>query len=166
MTSFKFSAITRAGILATATIIAATGIQTISATSASALSSDGVGTTTYNVRHVSQSISSAEEQAVLNQINQYRAQHGIAAVSLDDNLASGARDWAAHLTNTGAPAGHPEGGNFYENVAYSMTPERAVELWKNSPGHNANLLQSNIHTGGVGVVSRADGTFTVVFRGI
>lgn len=165
MTSLKSSALTRVGSLGIAVIIAAAGVLTSVATPAIAMSSGGIGTTTFNVQHASQTGASATEIAVLNQINAYRAQHGLKAVTQDDNFSSSARGWAQHLTESGAPAGHPAGGNFYENVAYSLTPERAVDLWIGSPSHNSNLL-ANISHGGVGVVDRHDGTYAVVFRAL
>lgn len=160
----KFTTFTRAGILAAVAFTAAAGIQTV--TPAFALSSSGFGSQTVNEQVRLYSSASAAETAVFNLINQYRAEHGLAAVSLNEDLTAGARDWAQHLTDTGAPVGHPADANFYENVAYSLSPENAVELWKNSPAHNANLLESKISNGGVGVVARPDGTFAVVFRAL
>ncbi len=158
----------RIGAMAAAMLIAATGMQAVAATPAHAFSSSGAGTNiVQHVSNVQASVSVAPaERMVLDQINAYRIQNGLHPISQDDGFSNGARSWAQHLSDTGSPAGHPEGGNFYENVAYTLSPERAVELWANSPGHNSNMLEPSITHGGVGIAPRADGTHAVVFRGL
>lgn len=159
--------IKKAGATAAAALIAMAGIQAVAAAPAQAFSSSGVGTTVQNVAPYSVSTSASQAEAmVLNQINAYRAEHGLAAVRQDNGFTKGAREWAQHLADTNSPAGHPDGGNFFENVAYAASPERAVQLWKNSAGHNANMLDSRLTHGGVGVVERGNGSYAVVFRGL
>ncbi|BAU96667.1 hypothetical protein N24_2405 [Corynebacterium suranareeae] len=170
MTFFKVSAFKRVGILASTAAIALASLQAVSASPVSAMGSSDLGVTPAIAPVFAQPAaagnSSAVETAVLNQINLYRAQHGLGAVAADANLAAGAHSWAQSLTDSGAPAGHPAGGNFYENVAYCSSPERAVTLWDGSPSHKNNMLQQGITRGGVGVVARPDGSYTVVFRAL
>jgi uncharacterized protein YkwD len=114
------------------------------------------------------------EQALLDAVNAARADNGLAALSVDASLETAAR---AHTQNllandafthdvvdaTGpAPFGSwirrfYQGGCAGENLASgtpSLTPERAVQLWLNSPGHRANLLSPQFTTIGVALQSR------------
>lgn len=159
--------IKKAGAMAATALIAAAGVQAVVASPAQAFSSSGIGTTVQNVAPYAVSTNASQAEAmVLNQINAYRAEHGVAAIAQDNGFTKGAREWGQHLADTGKPASHPEGGNFFENVAYSISAERAVGLWKNSDGHNRNMLNPQIAHGGVGVVERGNGTYAVVFRGL
>jgi uncharacterized protein YkwD len=47
-----------------------------------------------------------------------------------------------------------------ENIAQAKTPERALELWMNSPGHRRNILNPRFHAFGVGY---QNGLFTQTF---
>lgn len=156
------------GAMAAATLIAATAVQAAVAAPAQAFGSSGMGTAVVQqaAPYAGPAAMTQTERMILDQINAYRAENGVRAITLDGGFANGAREWAQHLADTGKAPSHPENGNFFENVAYSASPERAVSLWKNSAGHNANMLNSQITHGGVGVVPRADGTFAVVFRGL
>lgn len=151
--------------MAVAALIAAAGVQSVAAAPAQAFGSSSAGTMTQRTAPYAASASATQAEAmVLNQINAYRAQHGRGAIAQDNGFTKSAREWAQHLSDANLPAGHPEGGNFFENVAYAATPERAVELWKNSAGHNANMLDARITHGGVGIVQRGNGSYAVVFR--
>lgn len=158
----------RLGVMAVAAVVAATGVQALVAAPAQAFSSSGLGTTVVqNAAPYAVSTNASEaEVMVLNQINAYRVQNGRNAIQLDGGFTKGAREWAQHLVDTGKPAGHPDQGFFFENVAYTLSPERAVGLWRNSAGHDRNMLESSITHGGVGIVERHDGTYAVVFRGL
>lgn len=163
----KHGQVKRFGAMAAAALITAAGMQSVAAVPAQAFSSSGPGTVVQNVAQYSVSTNATQVEAMLlNQINAYRAERGIHAIVQDNGFSNGAREWAQHLTDNGMPAGHPEGGYFFENVAYSLSPERAVGLWKNSAGHDRNMLETEITHGGVGVVERNDGTYAVVFRGL
>ncbi|ANE04567.1 CAP domain-containing protein [Corynebacterium crudilactis] len=166
MNFLKLSVNKRVGLLTSAAILTASTLQVIEASPASAMGSSSANPAVAQAQFMATNNAQAAEISVFNHINAYRAQHGLPHIVQDNNFASGARGWAQHLTSTGAPAGHPPGGNFYENVAYSNTPERAVILWDASPAHKSNLLERRITRGGVGVVARPDGNYTVVFRAL
>ena len=102
----------------------------------------------------------AQESAFLGLINTYRAQNGLAALSLSTNL-NRSSSWLAvdmaqksyfdHTDSLGrSPSqraqdcGYPSGAG--ENIAAGTvwdTAQEAFDAWRNSPGHNANMLNSS-----------------------
>lgn len=112
---------------------------------------------------------------VVKYTNQYRAKHGLKAVTMDSTLALVAsyrsvemaeRDVLSHT--------RPDGTKFYnlaqqygisykyigENIgAYQMNAKEIVDAWYNSPGHRANMLSKNYTKIGVGVGMTSDGYF-------
>lgn len=120
---------------------------------------------------------SAEELAVLNLINQYRAQNGLPGLSLSltlskaaeyhsldmaqynyfsHNLADGTT-WSQNITNHGYTYGTWKGENI---AAGHATPQSVFDGWRNSPGHNANMLHPSFTAIGIGLVVQPGTTYT------
>ncbi len=108
-----------------------------------------------------------EEQAFLGLINQYRAANGLGALSLDGQLNSAAlwmsQDMAAnnyfsHTDSLGrdpftrmAAFGYTYNTWKGENLAAGTEGAQAsFDIWKSSPGHNANMLNGNFTVIGIG----------------
>lgn len=137
-------------VLAMAAIaVGATFGVTATSRTASALSNCSVADNTVD----------AQESAFLGLINTYRAQNGRAALSLSTNL-NRASSWMAvdmptknyfsHTDSLGRDpstraqnCGYPSGAG--ENIAAGTnwdTAQEAFDAWRNSAGHNANMLNS------------------------
>src|SRR3990170_6181080 len=112
-----------------------------------------------------------EEQAFLTLINNYRTQNGLGTLSLNTQLTSasdwmsndmGANNYFSHTDSLGrdpfqrmADFGYDYNTWKGENLAAGVdTAQSAFDLWKNSPGHNANMLNGNFKVIGI---SRAYG---------
>jgi uncharacterized protein YkwD len=101
-----------------------------------------------------------EEQAFLTIINNYRAQNGLGALSLNTQL-NNASDWMSNDMATNDYFSHTDslgrdpfermaafGYNYNtwkgENLAAgTSSAQTAFNLWHDSPGHNANMLGAN-----------------------
>jgi len=108
----------------------------------------------------------SEEQAFVNLINQYRAQNGRGPLSIDPSLAAAA-DWMSfdmgvnnYFSHTDSLGRDPFqrmnafGYNYNtwrgENIAAGTSSAQTVfDLWRNSPGHNANMLNANYKVMGI-----------------
>lgn len=107
----------------------------------------------------------AEEQAFLVLLNAYRGEHGLPPLALSATLSRAAawhvEDMAAkgyfsHTDSLGRgpsqraqDCGYPQGAG--ENAAAGFSTALAVfEGWRNSPGHNANMLGVNYRAVGIG----------------
>ena len=102
----------------------------------------------------------SEEQAFLTLINNYRAQKGVPALTVSSNLNRAAtwmavdmatKNYFSHTDSLGRSAstrvqncdGKPSVG---ENIAAGTNKSRgqdAFEMWRNSSGHNTNMLNAN-----------------------
>jgi uncharacterized protein YkwD len=108
----------------------------------------------------------AEEVAFLGLVNQYRAENGLEPLAMSPTLTAAARDHSLdmgtqnYFDHTGlngstfsqriAAAGYP-GGTTAENIfAGDPTAQGAFESWRNSPGHNANMLNPAYKAIGIG----------------
>lgn len=99
----------------------------------------------------------SEEQAFLGLINAYRAENGLAALTVSTNLNRGsawmvndmaANNYFAHTDSAGRSAyqraidcGYPQGAG--ENLAAGSnwsTAQAVMTAWKASAGHNTNML--------------------------
>ena len=97
-------------------------------------------------------------------VNAVRAQHGLAALTVDTKVQRAAQ---VRATETAQSFSHtrPNGSSFStalteagvtyrtagENIAYGQsTPQAVVDAWMNSSGHRANILSSSYTTIGVG----------------
>ncbi|MDO8612387.1 MAG: CAP domain-containing protein [Dehalococcoidia bacterium] len=117
-----------------------------------------------------------EEQAFLTIINSYRTQNGLGTLSLNTELTN-ASDWMSndmaannyfsHTDSLGrdpfqrmAAFGYSYNTWKGENlVAGTDTAQAAFDLWKNSPGHNDNMLNPNFKVMGVARVYGAGTTY-------
>lgn len=100
---------------------------------------------------------SAAQQA-LALINQYRQSHNQLPLQFDERLAEQAQEHnvlmrrAGKLSHEGFDQRFEQTGRrmCVENVSWNaQTPAELVNDWRNSPGHNANLLNSSVRYAGV-----------------
>lgn len=102
----------------------------------------------------------SEETAFLGMINQYRSDNGLGTLSVAPSLDRAAA-WMVNDLGTNAYFGHTDSlgrnpsqraqdcdypGGAGENIAAGTvwdTAQKAFDAWKNSPGHNANMLNSS-----------------------
>lgn len=88
---------------------------------------------------------------LFNQINQYRAQNGRTQWTRNARLDAQAQRWAEQLVREQAFY-HQPGANVWENIAFSPSdPLAAFEQWRNSPGHNRNMLEQQSGSAGIGI---------------
>lgn len=109
----------------------------------------------------------AEEQKFLALINQYRADNGLLQVLPNESLSTAAQwkatdmqmfDYLAHDDLDGRSfvkrlrdCGYTFNTFLGENIAKGRsTAEGVFDQWRNSPGHNANMLNSNYRAIGIG----------------
>ena len=114
------------------------------------------------------------EKQVVTLVNQERAKQGLAPLTDNSKLSNVARtkseDMVAknYFSHTSPTYGSPfdmmkQFGITYsaagENIAMGQpTAASVMDGWMNSPGHRANILNSNFTDIGVGVAKNADGT--------
>ncbi|HEX2911351.1 MAG TPA: PA14 domain-containing protein [Chloroflexia bacterium] len=118
----------------------------------------------------------AEEASFLNLINQYRAANGKPALTINPNLESSSRwmsqdmaskNYFSHTDSLGRDpfvrmAAFGYNFNTYkgENIAAGYVDAASVmQGWKNSAGHNANMLNGNYHTIGIARAYNANSTY-------
>lgn len=119
----------------------------------------------------------ADEATFLTLINQYRQSRGLAALTVNQSL-SAAADWHSNDMATKAYFAHNDSlgrtpfqrmaafgytANTWkgENIAAGYANAAAVFAgWQRSPGHNANMLNPNFRTIGIGKVVRAGSPYT------
>ncbi len=109
------------------------------------------------------------EQYLLAAANQDRAAHGLPAVRVDAHLVLAARDHAHAMASEGtishrfagerdlATRAGEAGAHFSlitENVAEASNAAKIHEMWMNSEGHRANLLDPNVDSVGIAVVQK------------
>jgi uncharacterized protein YkwD len=123
----------------------------------------------------------AVRSAVLCLINRLRAQHGESPLTVNPDLEQAAEahaqemislDYFDHVSPSGlTPVGRVRATGYIpsplvgyvigENLAWGTlslaTPEAIVAAWTASPGHLANILESQYRDTGVGVVPQAPG---------
>jgi len=118
----------------------------------------------------------SQEQAFLTLINNYRAQNGLGTLSLNTQLNNssewmsgdmGANNYFSHTDSLGrdpfqrmAAFGYNYNTWKGENLAAGVdTAQAAFNLWKNSPGHNANMLNPNFKVMGIARAYTAGSTY-------
>jgi len=116
------------------------------------------------------------EQYLLAAANQDRANQGLPALRLDPVLTQAsafhAREMAEHADISHQFPGEPElaerGSNagvhfslIAENVGEAPTSVIIHDLWMHSPHHRANLLDPNVNTIGIAIVSRDNQLYAV-----
>ncbi|QCB27378.1 CAP domain-containing protein [Corynebacterium endometrii] len=102
-----------------------------------------------------QQSTASDQTAVLNRINEYRRSKGLKPCTPSAKLNADSTRWAQTMNRTQRfeHSGYPGVG---ENIAFGASPSRAFDQWRNSPGHNRNMLDSRMRTCGVGF---AKGTY-------
>jgi len=102
------------------------------------------------------------EQIILNDINAYRAKHGLTKLKMDAAISREAKNHSQDMAENIIPFGH-EGFNkrmqrifkqferpygIAENVAYNYAnADKVVNQWLDSAGHRKNILGSYNLTG-------------------
>ncbi len=117
----------------------------------------------------------AIEQAVHNQVNQYRASLGLAPLSLDSRISSQARAHSQNMASGAVPFSHDgfsqrvqaiaevisyDGAaeNVAYNQGYSDPATQAVQGWLNSTGHRTNI-EGGYNLTGIGVAKNSSGEY-------
>lgn len=109
---------------------------------------------------------------VLALVNQARAEKGIPALGLDDSLLEAAMQRAAEISlyySHTRPDGSKcttvssRGTRKAENIAVGYaSPEAAMKAWIGSPGHYANIMDTEMTSVGVGCFQDSEGTWNWV----
>mgnify|MGYP001249937274 CR=1 FL=1 len=100
------------------------------------------------------------EKELWDLINEYRAENGVAPIRWDEGRHKLAQKAAAECSVNGFQ--HP--GVADKNITWNTTdPLAALEMWKSSPGHNANLLASDAKYGAIGWYWADDNGYYVAF---
>ena len=122
---------------------------------------------------------SSEEQALLDRVNDYRIQNGLNPLSISASLTGAARlmsedmateDYFSHTDSLGrspfermALSGYDcEAYNTWcgENLAAGVASGgETFDLWRNSPGHNGNMLNPNYVVAGIAAAFNQDSTY-------
>lgn len=121
----------------------------------------------------------AIEQEVLVHINEYRQQHGLSTLTLDERISKEARQHSIAMAKHALPFGHQHfltrinnirtqiknAGAGAENVAYNYRDgQDVVRNWLKSPGHKRNI-DGNYNLTGIGIARDQRGRiyFTQLF---
>jgi uncharacterized protein YkwD len=119
----------------------------------------------------------ASEQELLSLINAYRQQNGAPALVSQPQLKQAA-EWLSHHMATGGPFDHTDGlgraffkrladcgytgkttsENIAENSDKTDSAAKTFDQWKNSPGHNTNMLNPKYVQIGIAEFVSQDGT--------
>ncbi len=117
---------------------------------------------------VTSSSMNTDEKEVFNLINKQRANNGLAALKIDEEVQRVARIKAEDMvTNNYFSHQSPTYGSPFdmlrsfkisyrtagENIAANSSNSGAVNAWMNSSGHKANILNSSYNYTGIGVVN-------------
>lgn len=99
-------------------------------------------------------------------LNGERAARGLGALAWDEELAAGARAWAAEMGRSGMAHSPGAGVDYGENVqALSSATSGALHLtWMNSAGHRDNIVWPAYGSVGVGIYCAPDGVVWAVER--
>lgn len=101
------------------------------------------------------------EEELLRCVNQYRVKNDLKPLSFDRTLNNLAKNHCRYMSKTGEMNHDNFDERFrqcgrmlcVENIGWnSPTPEAQFEAWKNSKGHNANLLNREIKHAGISKV--------------
>lgn len=111
-------------------------------------------------------------QQVVDLVNVERAKEGLAALTVDENVAKAATVRAKEIQTNFAHT-RPDGSGFVtalreqgvtyrgagENIAWGQkTPQEVVTAWMNSAGHRANIMNPNYVHIGIGNLQNSAGT--------
>ena len=117
-----------------------------------------------------------EEQAFMVLLNDYRAQNGLGSLSIDSSIQAasewmstdmGEQDYFSHTDSLGRSPwdrmcdfGYCHNTWKGENVAAGyVTAEAAFGAWRDSPGHNSNMLGENYLVMGIALVYTPGSTY-------
>ncbi len=133
-----------------------------------------------NTDSINNSLASLE-QAVFDQVNQYRVKKGLSPLTLNDSVSAQARTHSQDMASDTVPLGHQGFGErvqaltkviplsaVAENVAYNQGYSdpviQAVQGWLKSTGHRQNI-EGNYDLTGIGVAKNSKGEyyFTQIF---
>lgn len=106
---------------------------------------------------------------LVNLTNEVRAANGSDPVTAATGVGAVAQAWAQHMADTGEFVHNPDAGgqlpdgwsSWGENIASGsggLSPEAMHEMWVQSPGHVANIINPEFTVMGVGYATAADGT--------
>lgn len=109
-------------------------------------------------------------QGVFELINDYRRANGLHALKRNLDLERAAENWSNTMAITNIPAHNPNLRDqvpdctfvLGENVGAGTgahSPQRMFDNWRNSPGHNENLLRPEFTDIGIGIASNGVWTF-------
>lgn len=113
----------------------------------------------------------AIQNAVLVHINEYRQQHGLSKLKMDNNMIREAKRHSMDMATHKMPFGHKNflkrvavlhsqiknSGAGAENVAYNYKDARTVvQQWVLSPGHKRNIV-GNYNLTGIGIARDKQG---------
>ena len=103
----------------------------------------------------------AQELAEL--VNRYRAQHGAGELRVDPSLSTLAREHSVAMAKARG-LGHEGFQSRFRRSGYELcvenvgwnyhTPQRQLDAWRKSPGHEHNLLDARVTRAGIGVASQ------------
>jgi len=118
------------------------------------------------------------EQQVMELVNADRAQHGLPALKWDPALAEAAAQHAQIMAQQPSALSHQYPGepdlvaragaagvrfrSIAENVAEAPNPQTLEQEWMKSTPHRANILDPQMTTIGVGIVSRGGNDYAAV----
>lgn len=130
---------------------------------------------------IAQTNTSALEQLVHQQVNQYRVERGLVPLVLQESISEQARTHSQEMAATTVPFGHdgfPDriqaiakaislsaaAENVAYNKGYSEPATEAVQGWLNSRGHRQNI-EGKYNKTGIGIIKNASGEyyFTQIF---
>lgn len=103
---------------------------------------------------------------IVAEIDAYRVAHGRGPLASNPGLDREAQAWADHLAARDTVVHNQALINrgFGENIVaagHSCGAVCLVNLWKNSPGHNANLLEPGYRSAGMGIAYTPTKVFVV-----
>ena len=122
---------------------------------------------------------SGEEQALLEYVNAYRIENGLNPLTVSPAVTQAARwmsqdmgagDYFRHTDSLSRSPFDRMAASGYDCVAYNTwcgenlaagvsTGSETFELWRNSSGHNANMLNPNYMVAGIAAVFNQDSTY-------
>jgi len=116
------------------------------------------------------------EQLIFQHINDYRKSRKRSELKWDEEVAEGSRNHSKWMTDNDVFMHDTVGGHFFNECimatviltdfqTYEDLAGR-IEVWKNSPGHNAALLsdRGNDYLGGIGISIMKDNIVVFTYR--
>ena len=120
----------------------------------------------------------AARQEIVRLVNQVRRENGVPELTVNAALMDAAQHCASlrvtyhqnkveceAVAASGYPHGFGSNITAFANVPASETAERAVENWRNSPGHFQTMINPDCDTIGVGISTDEGGTICFLFVG-